>query len=644
MKQKFGPVSSLVAALVLLLAINVVASIGLRDIKADLTEENLYTLAEGSKKILDKVEDDIKLRFFYSKKAASGIPSIKQYADRVIELLKQYEAAGGDRITLEQLEPRPDTEIEEWALKYGLQPASRVEGEGLYFGLAAVSEIGEEEVIPFLSLQRESFLEYDITRMIAAVGGSAKKTIGILSSLEVAGNMDDPMVRFGRKPPAAPWALVSELKKQYEVVQVDVASKAIDESLDLLMVIHPKGLADGTQYAIDQYILGGGRAVIMVDPFSFYEQTNFANPDPNARFQASFDSDLPKLFKAWGIEMIPGKVAADLDLGTQVRMGREVVKHPTFVTVGAEQHNQEEIVSADMESLLFAHAGVLREIAGEQDGDLTRTRLVQTGPRSGEIEAMVLKFGADPTQLRRELKAGDGALTLAMKLSGKFTTAFPDGKPAAPKPENGAADPADESQDGDAPENHLAASAKETTVVVIADVDMVSDDFSVRKQGFFGQTLVMLINDNLTFLGNVAEVLMGGQELATLRTRGKSDRPFTLVNRIERDADERWKGVEEELLQKEQDTNNRLRELERGKDEENRAVLSKSQLEEIRKFRSELAANKKKLREVRRNLRQDIENLGFRIKFINIVLMPVLVLLAGFVPVFWRSYRGRRGS
>jgi ABC-type uncharacterized transport system involved in gliding motility auxiliary subunit len=461
-----------------------------------------------------------------------------------------------------------------------------------------------------------------------------RKVIGVLSSLDVMGTGANPMAAFGGAPPGQEWALVSELSQQYEVRPVAIDTTKIDPEIGLLLIIHPKDLGPATRYAVDQYLLGGGRLAVFVDPLNLFEQQNFPSADFNARFQASFESGLPDLLKAWGVEMVPGKIAADLDLGTQVRAGQRIVQHPAFISLGREQSNQDEIASAGLESLLVAHAGVLRQLAeGEAPAGLTRTTLLTTGPRAGELDAMMLKFGTDPDQLRRDLKPGEEPLTLAMKISGHFTSAFPDGAPAA-----------GEDKPAPAAEPHLAESTADSTVVVVADADILTDDLSVRRQNLLGQTLLMLLNDNLAFLGNTAEVLAGGQALAGLRTRGKSERPFTLVNRLEQEADEKWRGVEADLLAKQQETNRRLQDLERGKDEQSRALLSPTQVEEIQRFREELAANKKKLREVRRNLRQDIEDLGLRLKLINIALVPALVLLAGFGPLLWRQLRSGRQS
>lgn len=637
MARRFGIVAGLATAFVLLLAINLLAGLLLRDVKVDLTDDKLFTLSKGSKEILGGLQDSLKLKLFYSKRAASGLPQIHQYADRVTELLKQYEAASKGKLSLEILDPRPDTETEEWAVKYGLRPIQISPTENLYFGLALVSEVGTEESIPFLDPSREAFLEYDLSRLVSSLSNPEKKTIGILSSLNVMGGPgNDPMARMQGRPPAEPWIFVQDLRRQYKVEAVSPTAESIDDKYNLLIVIHPKQLSAATEYAIDQYLMRGGRLVVMVDPLSVYDQANFSSPDPNQRFSASFDSNLPKLFAAWGIDMPTAKVVADLDLATELRVSQNrIEKHPTFLTLSSKQCNQEEIVSSNLESLVLGNAGALKKKA---DCPYQVTTLLNTTASAAEIDGFMLKFGSDPDQLRRDFKPGSEKLPLAIRLTGKFKTAFPAGRPAGAKPEDQAAPPPPDKP-------HVAEAEKENAVIVISDVDMIADDFSVRKQNLFGQTIAQPINDNLSFMSNAAENMLGSQELISLRTRGKSRRPFTLVDRLEGEAQKRFKAEEDELKKKEEETNQKLTELQSGKDKAGRAILSPEQAAEIESFRHQLADTKTKLRGVRRNLRQDIEQLGSTLKFINIALMPILVLLAGlFLPAAWRSYKMRSNN
>ena len=376
--------------------------------------------------------------------------------------------------------------------------------------------------------------------------------------------------------------------------------------------------------------------MVLVDPLSMIEQMNFNSPDPNARFQATFDSNLETLLDAWGLKLVAGKVVADPSLATQVGGQRDApVTHPCFLTLGPEQRAGEDLITANLEQLVAVHAGYFdtHDVEG-----LEREVLLHSTDKAGGADAFMLKLGGDPQQIVRDMEPAGRELPIAVKLTGTFPSAFPDGRPADPQAGEAEQPAADESA-------HLAKSREETTVVVFADVDMLADEFSVQKQNFFGQMLLRPWNDNLALMSNAVEHLMGSQALITLRTRGKSDRPFTVVQEMEREAQEQYQGELEMLMQRSQETQQRLNELQRGRTDENaRTVLSAEQTAELEKLRDEQVQTKRRLREVRRNLREGIENLGAKIKFINIALVPAIVLLLGFLPGIWRSRRLRRGS
>lgn len=622
MKRNLSMGASLATAFVLFLAVNLIAGIVLKNFKIDLTEERLYTLSEGSKRMLSKIEGEVKLRLFYSRRAASSIAPVKQYADRVIELLAQFEAAAGGSVTLEVIEPRPDTEAEETALKYGMRALPVLADENLYFGLAITSELGQEQAIPFLDPSREGYLEYDISRLIASVASSEKKTIGIMSALNVMGGYgSDPRAQFSGQPPAQPWVIVNELRQSFDVEKVEMTVDDIDRSIDLLLVIHPRGITEKAEYAIDQYLLRGGKAIVMVDPHSEYEHANFQSPNPQDRFSASFDSSLTKLFENWGIEMSAGKVIGDRDLGTLVRAQTGEHKYIVWMGLDDSNCNQEEIISAGLENMIFASAGGLRK---SEDPSYEIVALIESTASAMEVDAFMLKFGPNPEQLLKNYAPGGRKLAMAYKITGKFETAFPAGAPG-----------------GDSTSEHLAEAEDETTVIVISDVDFISDRFSVRKQNLLGRQIAFLINDNQSFLNNAIENMMGSQDLISLRTRGRSVRPFTRVDEIEAEAQGKYRSVLEALELELEETNKKLRALESGKDETQRNVLSASQMAEIKKFREQQAETTRKRREVRRDLRQDIESLGLRLKFINIALMPLLVIIASFVAPLWRSRKMR---
>lgn len=628
---------TLFTALVLLLAVNLSASILFRTAKIDMTEEQLYSLSPGTITMLGKLQDDVRLKFFYSKRAASSVPAIKLYADRVTELLHQYVDRSEGKITLEILEPQPDTETEEWAIRYGIQPVALPTGEQIYFGLAIVNEVGEEQAIPFLDPQRENLLEYDLSRLIASVSTPSEGTIGILSALDVMGGpSSDPMAAALGQVPAEPWMFVRELRNTYEVRKVALDVSEIDPEIDLLMVIHPKSLSESTEYAIDQFVMRGGRLIVLVDAHSEYDAANFQGRNPQARFQAQFDSDLPRLFQAWGIEFEESKVLGDLDLATQVRMGPQVAEHPAWLTLTDANANQEEIISANLERLMMASPGVLKERAGGSPYEVTR--LLESSEAAGTLDGFRMKFGADPEQLRTDLTPRGEKQPLAVKITGKFTTAFPSGAPASDDEEPAAPE---EEAESEATAAHRGEADQEGAIIVVADVDMLADDYSVQKQNFFGQTVAYPLNNNLDFFDNAVDYLAGSRDLIGLRARGKVERRFTLVDEIERQAEREFKDEEDRLTARVEEVNRKLSELQRGRTAEEGAILSPEQVAEVDRFQAELAETRAKLREVRRNLRQDIESLGVRLKFLNIALVPLLIIALSFLPALWRSIRMR---
>lgn len=633
MTRNFRIALTLLAALVILLAVNLSASILLRTTKIDMTEERLYSLSEGSVRMLGRLQNNVRLKLYYSRRATSGIPAIKLYADRVVELLHQYVDRGGGKIALEILDPRPDTDVEEAALREGIRPVALPSGEQIYFGLGIVNEVGDEQSIPFLDPQRENLLEYDLSRLIAAVSAPSGEVIGIMSSLDVMGGpADDPMAAAFGQAPAEPWIFIRELQNSYDVRRVNSSDDRIDDEIDVLMVIHPKALSDRAQYAIDQFLMRGGRLIVLVDGHSERDAASFQGRDPSSRFQAMFDSNLPRLFQSWGIEAEEGRVLGDLDLATQVRMGSQVAEHPAWLTLTEKNANQDEIVSANLERLLMASPGVIRKRSGESP--YTITPLLESSEASGAFDAFRLKFGADPEQLRAELTPTGEKRMLALKITGTFASAFPEGAPAGSEaqPETQSEDPLPE---------HRAQADRESAVIVVADVDMLSDDYSVQLQNFFGQTVAYPLNNNLDFFGNAVDFLAGSEDLIGLRARGKVERRFTLVDELERNAEREFKDEEDRLTARVEEVNQKLSSLQQGRTAAEGAILSPEQLAEMERFQTELSETRSKLRDVRRNLRQDIEQLGVRLKFLNIALLPLIVVLLSFLPSVWRSLRMR---
>jgi len=575
----------------------------------DTTEDNLYSLSEGTKKILSNLEQDVSIKVFYSKDNINLPPHIKTYARRVLDFLSEYEKYGSGKIGLEVYNPKPDSDEEDWARKYGIEAVNLPMGERTYFGLVAMAA-DQEEVIPMLDPSGEEHLEYDITRIISRVQSSEKRKIGIVSGLPVFGQ---PAFNMGMPSQGAePWLFVEELKKNYEVKEITADSDSIEAGTDLLLMVYPKNLSARLQYAVDQYVLNGGDVIVYADPLCFSD----TSPGQDK------SSAPEKLFSAWGVSMDKGKIVADFDYSTKVRnQNNQVENSPLWISVKDEAINAENITTAKLESMLLPGVGAIEK---DTESTFDYEPLVRSSKNSALTESFKVRFGAN--MLRRDFKASVDRYDLAVKVLGKFKTAFPDGKPKDEKAEKDAK--ADAKAD-DANAEHLTEGKKKSAVVIVADADMLFDSYYVSRQNFMGFKMSRVFNDNLNFLLNTTEMLTGSEELIGIRSRGKSERPFTKVQELERKAQTRWLTREQELMRKADETNRKLKEFEEKKDKSQRFVMSAEQEAEISRFQEEKRRVNAELKQVRRNLRAEIESLGNWVKFYNIVVMPFFVSLAG---------------
>lgn len=645
MQKKFMSITGLLLIAAIVLAVNLIGSVMFRRVKLDMTEENLFTLSKGSVNILRSIEDDVTAKLYYSKTAAGGQPVLKTFAGRIVDLLGEYEAASKGKLKVEIEDPRPDTPEEDNAVRYGLRAFPGGEnGEPIYLGLVLRDESGNENAIPVFSPDKEERLEYEISKAIYSVAHPDKKKVGVVSSLDVMGGPPPNQFMPMQRPQTRPWVFVQELRNDFDVQEVETAASEIPDDLDLLIIVHPKSLSEATLYAIDQYVLGGGKALVFVDAFCQADQASMAGMmnNPQMMMQASFHSNMPKLFKAWGVEMMGGdnpKVVADANLATKVQTARAFDDMIVWLSLGPDNRNSEEIVSNELENLMMVTPGGLSKTT--TDDKIKVVPLIETTDKAAAIDGMMLKFGMDPASLRRNFTPGSTKIALAYKITGSFKTAFPDGKPKeSTGDENDKTAVDDEKTSPTADPNHLATSKSPTTILIVSDVDMISDRYSVRTANFFGNEIATAINDNLLLLANAAENMTGSQDLIGLRSRGKSQRPFKRVQEIERAAAQKWREQEQELNKKLQEANQRLSELQRGTDE--KRVLDQAYMAEVRKWREEKAKTSQQLRDVRRKLREDREKLGFRLAFINIAMIPLLVALCGIGIAFLGSVRRRK--
>lgn len=604
--------AGLLVLLVILGAVYVLAT-NLR-IRMDLTADKLYTLTNGTRDILGQLEQGVVLKYYFSESSPEMPMGMKQYAAKVRDLLKEYEIAAKGRITLEAHDPRPDSDAEEWAQRYGVEPQQvNPFGQPVYFGLVAVGS-EREAVLPGFSPRMEATLEYDITRLITRVAWPDKPVIGVMSSLPVFGAPPNPMMMQRPREADRGWMAIRELRRDYVVRQIPDHTDRIDADIKTLVVIHPKALGEATLFAIDQFVLRGGRLIAFVDPFSVADLE--ANPAQNPMMMmpdadSAGPSTLGPLFEAWGVRFDTTQIVTDLRASTKLNAGDgRVEDNPAFLSLGRDHLNADDLLTAQLSEVMMPFAGAFRD---ETPDAITFTPLITTSADEASlVDAMRLQFGME--DIRRNLRPDGIRRTLAVRLQGTFPTAFPEGIG------DDETDPAAE---------HLQQGRG--TVVLFGDADMLQDRFCVQVFNTLFGTAAQPFNDNLSLFANTVEQLAGMEALIGVRSRGRLNRPFKKVDALEVAATRRWQAEEARLEADLMETQQRLADLQRGKGDGERLILSREQQAEIEQFRVRQAETRRELINVRKNLTRDIERLGTRLKMINIGLMPLAIAIFGIV-------------
>ena len=597
----------------------ILASLPLR---VDMTQEGLYTLSKGSKAVLAKLDADVTLKYFVSSSAADMPMALKTYASQVENLLKEYERAGGGRLAVESYDPKPDSDAEEWAQRYGVEPQTvNPFGSPVYFGVVAVCG-DREETMPRLAPNLESTLEYDLTRLVTRVAWPERPVVGVMSSIpDVLGGAPNPIqMRMGQRPPQG-WMAFSELAKDYDVRSVATDAESIDDDVKALVVLHAKDLSDKTLYAIDQFVLRGGRLIACVDPFSAKDFMSSRQNQNPMMMQAGGDgpSTLGKLFSAWGVEFDTSKVVCDLSAATKLNDGTGGVEdNPAFLSLGKANMEKSDILVSQLTEVMMPFAGAFK-FSAKEGQDLKFSPVVRTaGDGSGETDRQSLMFGLDSA--RRGMSVDGESRVLAARLEGTFKTAFPNGPDGTNDVSN-------------------ALSSGAGAVLLVGDSDFVADEFCVKvirsPFGAFAQPL----NENISLFSNIMEQFAGREELIGVRTRGKTNRPFERVDALEANALARLREKEADFEAELNKTRQRLAELQRQKTGNERFILSREQQDEIMKLRKSEADTRRQLKNVRKELTSDIDSLGLMLKVLNIAFVPVLVALFGLL----RGLARRRG-
>jgi ABC-type uncharacterized transport system involved in gliding motility auxiliary subunit len=617
----------------ILIAFNVItASVRKR---VDLTQDKEFTLSAGTKAILAKLDTPVKIRFYctQSDTATPYTVLLKSYAKKVEDLLAEYKQVARGKLIIEKYDPEPDSDAEDSARLDGVEEQTLPTGEKFYLGLA-VSLLDSKDAIPFLSPDREREMEYDISRAISRVVTPEKPVVGVMSALPVFGTQPNPMMaQMGRQPQGEPqWAIINELKGDYSVKQVEMTADKIDDDINVLLVIHPSGISDETQYAIDQFVMRGGKLIAFLDPQSLIG-SHGQNPMMGGGASES-SSSLDKLLKAWGLQFDTSKVVADRTFKMEVGgQGEGTSQRPAWLMLTPEGINTGDIVTGDLDNIWYFSGGAF---TGTPTAGLKETVLLKSSKDSELVEGMLANFGGD--SILNDFKPSGIQYALAVRLTGKFKTAFPDGKPAEKK-----ADDADKKTDAKSaekkPDNSLKETKTDNAVILVGDADMLNDQFTLRKINTPFGTMEQPMNANLNLTQNAVEQFSGDNNLIAVRSRALINRPFTRVKEMQAQAEAKYTAEIKDLQESRTETMNRLSQLQQQKNQNQRFILSPEQQTEIENLQKKEGEIGRKLRQVNKDLRRDVVSLQRKIQWMNIAAMPIAVSLVGIVLAVYKRKR-----
>ncbi len=642
----FKPIKNIYIAIVLALLAVVALNWGSAYVYShlDLTQDQVYTLSPGTREILKNLDEPVKIKFYFSKSDENMPLALKGFASRVEDLLAEFKSASAGKLIIENDDPQPDTPVEDAATADGIGSQALQNGDHFYLGLVA-SRGEHKSVIPAITMERERLLEYDIVRAISRTKEGDKTQVGILSSEPVFGSRGMPMMGI---PPSQKQVFVSELERDYKVVNVAIDAKEIDPAIKILLVLHPKDISEPTQYALDQFVMRGGKLIAMLDPYAYFDLI----PGQGGMQPGGTNSNLERLMKGWGVSLDTTKVVSDL----QFMSGSGVQGLPTLLSFNDQAYNQNDIATAKLGATLFPFAG---SFTLEAAPGLKHEVLIHSSKNSALVaSSQLMDRGA---KALGAFKASGVELPVAVRVEGQFKTAYPEGAPllpvdpkdkdkvskdgkvvakpdaaksaptAAKAPRDGALAKPETAQDKSvvpAEPAHLAQTSAANSVVLIADADFISNEAAVEIQEIFGQKIVYPSNGNLGFLQALVDQYAGDAALVSLRTRQSSSRPLTVIHDMEMVAQQAYVGKIKELEDNLQKTQESLKVLQKEKGPgESAAILSKEQQAQIDEFRKKESAARLELRGLRKNLRLESEALQFWVKVVNIGLIPTLLLL-----------------
>lgn len=665
MHKTFGSIAALILLFAIFLGVNMLAGAGLRSTRLDLTQDSLYTLTRGASNIARAPKEPVTLTLYISDGVirSLGDPRIQLHARRVRELLEEFQRRSEGKITLKLVDPEPFSEAEDRAVEAGLTGLPVGNGEKLYLGLVGVNSIDGREVIAFFDPRDERLMEYEIAKLIHTLSDPKKPVIGIMTALPMKGGFAiDPRTRQPSQTPA--WEIRRQLAGLFEIKDIEVTATEIPTEIEVLLLAHPKNLSPQTLFAIDQFVLKGGKLIAFVDPHCEVDVPPGA--DQMQQMMADKSSSLATLLDAWGVEITPQRVVGDLTLGVPVNAGARGGEPVTFVPwldVRAANMSSDDPITSQLSRVILASAGEIRQKTAAQaagtpaestgeaaagEGVAPAAGASGTGPtafiqplitsteKSELIDVSKLSVFPDPKELLASFVPSGQQRVLAARLTGSVNTAFPQGKPVPEDAVDAGPTPPGES---------LKTSSAPINVLLIADADILSDRYWVNSQDIgLGVPIIQKISDNGDLVINSVDNLCGSADLISVRARGSYNRPFDRIVEIQRSAEQKYLAEQKELESKLTQAEQRISELQQQRTDGSSSIfLTPEQEKEIEKFRAQMVDTRKQLRDVQLNLRKDVERLGNAMRIANIALVPLAVTLAAIVWGMIRSQR-RAGS
>ena len=650
-KFLFSGTGLLTVAVALLVSVGLISA--LPSIRIDLTEDDLFSLADGTRNIVSGLEEPIELLFFYSESATEDQPQIRSYGTRVQELLREIVIASGGNLVLSIVDPEPFSEEEDLATQYGVQPVPVTQGgQGIYFGLVAVELDNEKdpalrvsETMPLIRPDQEQFLEYEFMQLVTRVANPDLKVVGLLTTLDIDGGFD-PMTGQATQQ----WMITDYIRQLYDLRRIETNTEIIEEDVDILMIVHPEGLSEQTLYAIDQHVMRGGETFVFLDPTA---DSMVSRSERGSMIPAGMRSDLPGLLEAWGVDYASDKVLTDNTLALRVQMGQgsRPVAHIGMIGANRTALAGDDIITRRLENLNLSSVGAL----APRDGATTRFEpLIQSSSDAMLMNASLLEDVLDPSVLFDEFVSANERYTIAARVSGVISSAFPEGRPVS---KDAAADASEEeaeadddndsdeariekaNSDSDTMEAHLSQTSGETNILLFADTDVLTDRLWVQVAQFMGQRIPQPYANNGDFVINALDNLSGGADLVSIRSRGRYSRPFERVVKLQREADDRLRTEEAALLERLAETEEQLAALNTDEGGQLLGQLTPEIQTEIDRFNAELLDTRRSLRDVQFQLTADIEALGSNLKWFNTAAIPMLLTV---IALFMSLTRARR--